>query len=170
MESWSPTYLSCHRYCRQGLAITRLLLQDSIADKPLAWEFAISALWSPISHHTRLLTHHMPAWAVYVCDKLMPEFHSKEIRIRKLRTSVKRLYSVKQAIEENILVLPRGIEPMTFWSLVQPAFFSSQWNWGSVLTPGVPVKNTSFLSRVENFWKHRILVYLWTDEDGGSLG
>ena len=65
-ESWSPTYLSCHWYCRQGHAITRLLLHYSIWDTPLAWQFAISAQWSPISHHTGLLTHQMPASAVCV--------------------------------------------------------------------------------------------------------
>ena len=65
-ESWSPTYLSCHCYCRQGHAITRLLLHYSISDTPLAWQFAISAQWSHICHHTRLLIHQMPASAVCV--------------------------------------------------------------------------------------------------------
>ena len=65
-ESWSPTYLSFHRYCRQGHAITRLLLHYSIPDTPLAWQFAMSAQWSHICHHTRLLTHQMPGSAVCV--------------------------------------------------------------------------------------------------------
>ena len=65
-ESWSPTYLSCHRYCRQGHAITRLLLHYSIPDTPLAWQFAMSAQWSHICHHTGLLTHQMRRSAVCV--------------------------------------------------------------------------------------------------------
>ena len=100
---------------------------------------------------------------------------------------------MKRAIDKKIQVLPRRNEPMTFWSLVQPAFFfpneteaqssrrayqflfnsemfSPVWSTVHMYPVKMVTKNTSFLSKVKNFWKRRFLVYLWTDEDGGSLG
>ena len=54
--------------------------------------------------------------------------------------------------------------------LFNSEMFSPVWSTVHMYPVKMVTKNTSFLSKVKNFWKRRFLVYLWTDEDGGSLG